>query len=96
MISVYKEIAAENIKIIRKAQLSELEDLASIIAVREYGADLTANFNQSVDSLVKILTSTSRELTIQQRVAQITEALIKSANNEKLKTVVKNYIESNA
>jgi len=65
MIEVYKEIALENEKLIRKTQLSELEDLASIIAAREYGADLTATLNQSVDSLVKILTNPSRELTIQ-------------------------------
>lgn len=95
MIEVYKEIANENIKTMRKAQLLELENLASIIAAREYGADLGSSFNQSVDSLVKILINPSRELTIQQRVAQISEALIKNANNDKLKAVVKAYLESN-
>lgn len=95
MIEIYKEIAAENEKIIRKTQLAELEDLAEIIAAREYGVDLPPKFNQSVDSLVKTLTTSSRELTIKERVNQLAQALIDISNNKKLKVTVKDYIKSN-
>ena len=69
MIEIYKDIAGESEKVIRKTQLAELEDLAGIIATREFGADLGNVFNQTVDNLVKILiTSTSNDLNIKQRV----------------------------
>lgn len=34
MIDTYKDIAADNEKLIRKAQLTELEDLAGLIAIK--------------------------------------------------------------
>lgn len=34
MIEVYKEIAADNEKLLRKTQLAELEDLAGVIAIK--------------------------------------------------------------
>lgn len=34
MIEIYKDIAADSEKLIRKAQLVELEDLASLIAIK--------------------------------------------------------------
>lgn len=57
MIEVYKEIAGESEKIIRKTQLNELEDLAAVIAAKEYQLDLGFQLNQNVDNLVRVLTS---------------------------------------
>lgn len=34
MIEVYKEIAGDNEKLLRKAQITELEDLAGLIAIK--------------------------------------------------------------
>lgn len=34
MIDTYKDITADNEKLIRKAQLTELEDLAGLIAIK--------------------------------------------------------------
>lgn len=69
MIEIYKEIAGESEKIIRKIQLAELEDLAGVLAAREHGADLGAQINSNLDSLVKILLNpTSNDLSLQQRV----------------------------
>jgi hypothetical protein len=61
-------VAVESEKTIRKVQLTELEDLAAIIAIKEFGADLGPSNNAHVDNLVKVLTApTSHELSLQQR-----------------------------
>jgi hypothetical protein len=50
-------------------QQLELEDLAAVLAAKEFGADLGNSVNQSINTLVKILTcSSSSELSLQQRV----------------------------
>ena len=45
--------------------------------------------------MAKVLNTQSQELTIQQRVSQISEVLIQTANNSKLKASVKQYIQAN-
>ena len=40
LIEVYKGVLKDNEKAIRKSQLCELENLAGLIAAREYGADV--------------------------------------------------------
>ena len=72
MIEVYKEIAGENEKLIRKSQLLELEEIAAMIAAKEYLVDLGFLFNQNVDNLVRVLTTpTSADLTLQERISEI-------------------------
>lgn len=96
MIEIYKEIAAENEKIIRKAQLAELEDLASILAAKEYLLDLGLQSNMNVDNIGRILTTpTSADLTLKQRIEEISASLIEAASNSKLKKNIKKAVEEN-
>lgn len=93
---MYKGIVKENEEAYRKTQLTELEDLAALIASREYGADVGEKSNASVDSLVKILTAQSlANMTLKERVTQISNALIQTANDQKLKSNVRKYINEN-
>ena len=93
---MYKVIVKENEDAYRKTQLTELEDLAALIASREYGADIGEKQNSAVDNLVKILPLQSLgNLTLKERVTQISDALIQTANDKKLKDNVRKYISQN-
>lgn len=71
-------------------QVAELEDLAAILALKEYGVDIGSPSNQTIDNLVKVLTTpTNADLTLQQRVSEIGNVLIQTAGNNKLKKNVK-------
>lgn len=77
-------------------QLAELEELANILAIREYGGDLGFLLNQNVDNLVRLLTTpTSGDLTLQQRVEEIATALTENASNNKLKKAAKEHVQNN-
>lgn len=81
---------------IRKTQLVELEDLAGIIAAKEYAVDLGFLLNQNVDNLVRVLTTpTSNDLTFKQRIDEISTALTDNANNNKLKKSFKEFAQAN-
>lgn len=95
MIETYKEIAVESEKIIRKTQLAELEDLAHILAAKEYSVDLGAALNQNVDNLVRLLTTSTNDLSLKERVNEISSALLQAANNLKLKKNVREFVEAN-
>lgn len=86
----------DNQKAIRKSQLVELEDLAALIASREYGADVGEKSNATIDNLVKVLTSSSAaNMTLKNRVSQISEALTKVADDKRLKSSIRRYLEEN-
>jgi hypothetical protein len=57
---------------------------------------LGAQFNQSIDNLVKILTNpSSSEITLEARVQEISNALVGSANNLKLKKAAQEFVQKN-
>jgi hypothetical protein len=67
------------------------------LAVKEFGGDLGQDLNQSMNGLVKILTSpSSADFTLQQRVDELGQALTDNASNAKLKKMIKEYIQNNS
>lgn len=61
-----------------------------IIGLKEYAVDLGFLYNQNIDNFVRVLTTpTSNDLTLGERVKEITNALTDAANNQKLKKSMK-------
>lgn len=58
--------------------------------MKEYGVDLGFLLNQNVDNLVRVLTTpTSADLTLEGRIKEISNSLVESAGNNKLKKSIK-------
>lgn len=90
---MYHEILADNKNSYRQWQLSETKDLASALAAHEYGIKTE---NPSLEKLLKTLEKpSSNGLTLQERLSEISAALISVADDTKFKGKVAKFIEDN-
>lgn len=84
---------ADNEQAYRQWQITEVKDLANLLVAQEYG--FPSN-NAHLNRLVTLLAQPSTKgLTLEQRLKELTEALVEVANSTRVKSAAEKFIEEN-